>query len=259
MKTISIKGKKFSKVVLGTNAIYGRSHFSDARDREYVNRCNDEYIKALINKCMDLGINAVETSANERIIKLVSEIESISESKLYLIGNTRIDQTSQMKSHNDKFNFLLYHKSDICVIHSQFVDRSGTELEIRGLKKLIDKIHSAGLIAGISTHRNSTVDLCEELEYGVDVYLFPLNKKGFVYPGYDGDESVESRVKLINRIPKPFVLMKALGAGRIPPEDGLRFVLENSKPNDIITLGLSSIEEAEESISIIREYIDIVT
>ena len=256
MKTVSIQGKEFSKVVLGTNAIYGRSHFSTARDNEYAERCTDEYVKALIYKCVELGINTVETSANERILKIVSELRSNPEIPLQLIASTRIDQTSAMKRHNEKFDFILEYKSDVCVIHSQFVDRPGTEHEIRGLKKLIDKIHAAGLIAGISTHKNSTVELCEKEEYGVDVYLFPLNNTGFVYPGYEGNETVESRIELINRIQKPFVLMKALAAGRIAPGDGLRFVLENSKPNDILSLGLSSIEEAEESIGIIRKFLN---
>ncbi len=51
------------------------------------------------------------------------------------------------------------------------------------------------------------------------------------------------------------MLMKTLGAGRIPPVDGLLFALENSKDTDIITLGLGSVEEAEESLSIVCEQV----
>ena len=59
MIKVSIKGKKFSKIALGTNAIYGRSHFSEARSEEYQNRCTDDYITLLIEKCMKLGVNVV--------------------------------------------------------------------------------------------------------------------------------------------------------------------------------------------------------
>jgi hypothetical protein len=54
-------------------------------------------------------------------------------------------------------------------------------------------------------------------------------------------------------MPKPFVLMKALASGRIPPGEGLPFVLENGKPDDLITLGFGSIGEADESIGIIEK------
>ena len=255
MNKVSIGGTLFSKVVCGTNALYGRSHFSRARDMEYSSRCDDEYIKRMLAKCMEFGVNAVETSANERIQQIVTDLRAQHQKPLYMIGNTRIDKTSEMKSHQERFRFLIENRSDICVIHSQFVDRPRKTEEIKGLKRLIETMHKAGLIAGISTHRISTVDLCEKQEYGIDAYLFPLNEMGFVYPGYDGSESVDERISLIQNTPKPFILMKTLAAGRIPPIDGLRFAMENCKASDIITLGLGSIEEAEESLGFVHEYL----
>ena len=79
---------------------------------------------------------------------------------------------------------------------------------------------------------------------------------GFVYPGYDGRDTIAERIRIIQDTPKPFILMKTLGAGRIPPIEGLQFVLENSKPSDIITLGLGSIEEAQESLAFVQEYLE---
>ncbi len=256
MKKVSIGGTRFSKVICGTNAFYGRSHFSQARDVEYSTRCDDEYIKKVLIKCMDFGVNAIESSANERIQQIISNLRAYYQTPLYFIGNTRIDKTSPMKSHQEKFKFLIENRSDICVIHSQFVDRPRKTEEIKGLRRFVQKIHKAGLIAGISTHRISTIELCEIQHYGIDVYLFPLNMTGFVYPGYDGNESVAERIRTIQSTPKPFILMKTLGAGRIPPIEGLQFALENCKPSDIITLGLGSIEEAEESLAFVQEYLE---
>ncbi len=256
MKKVLINGKSFSKVVCGTNAFYGRSHFSQARDTEYATRCDDETIQQIIATCLKLGVNAVESSANERIQQIIDKMRPQAKTPIHFIGNTRIDATSPMKSHQEKFNFLLEHQADICVIHSQFVDRPRKTDEIKGLKRFIDKIHAAGLIAGISTHRVSTVELCESQHYGIDVYLFPLNPTGFVYPGYDGNESVTERISLIQNTPKPFVLMKTLGAGRIPPLEGLQFALDNCKPSDIITLGLGSVEEAEESLGLVQAHLE---
>jgi hypothetical protein len=239
----------------GSNAFYGRSHFSEARSAEYGQRSTDAYIEQVIRVCMKHGVNAVETCANERIQVIVDRIRVTSSAPLYFVGNTRIDHTSSMKSHPQKLAYLLEHGADICLIHSQFVDRPrSSESEIKGLRPMLDKIHEAGLLAGISTHRISTVEFCEEHDYPIDVYLFPLNMIGFVYEDYDGHETVEERIKLVKACPKPMILMKALAAGRIPPTEGLPFVLANSKPNDMLSLGLSSLEEAEESLAIIETY-----
>jgi hypothetical protein len=251
MNTVRIGNKSFSKIICGTNAFYARSHFSDARDSEYKTRFTDDYIENTINYCIDNGINTVETSANERIWNI---FEKIRENKnLLTIGSTRVDETSQVKSHQAKLKFLINNKSDICVIHSQFIERPTSINEIKGLQKLIDKIRGANLIVGVSAHKISVIELCEK-KYDIDTYLFPLNPTGFVYPGYDGKESANDRISLVKNTEKPFILMKTLGAGRIPPTEGLYFALENSKKSDAITVGFGSIEEVTESIDIINKY-----
>ena len=98
------------------------------------------------------------------------------------------------------------------------------------------------------------MERCEKNGYGIDAYLFPLNLSGFVYPGYDGTESIQQRIDLVCGVAKPFILMKVLGAGRIPPDEGLHFVLQNSKPNDLISLGFGGEGEVTESLLWIEKY-----
>ena len=132
MKQISIKGKYFSKVVCGTNPFYGSSHFSKARDIDFRTRCDDEYIKKVITRCLELGVNAVESSANERIHQILSDLRESFRAPIHFIGSTRIDKTSQMTSHQEKLKFLIEKNADICVIHAQFVDRQRKTKEIKG-------------------------------------------------------------------------------------------------------------------------------
>lgn len=251
MKTVTIGNKQFSKMICGTNAIYARSHFSTARDNEYKARFTDNYIEEMINFCIDNGVNCVETSANERIWNIFNRIQS--KKNFLIIGSTRIDDTSLMKSHQGKLNFLIEKRVDMCVVHSQFVERPTSIYEIKGLQRLIDKIRDSGLLVGISAHQISIIELCEK-KYDIDAYLFPLNSTSFVYPGYKDKESVSDRIATVKGIEKPFILMKTLAAGRIPPEEGLSFVLDNSKESDIISLGIGSIEEAKESIELVNKY-----
>ena len=117
----------------------------------------------------------------------------------------------------------------------------------------LKKIHAAGLLAAVSTHRVDTVELCERASYGIDAYLFPLNPIGFAYPGYQGSESVQERVDLVQSVPTPFILMKTLAAGRIPPNEGLQFIAENAKPNDLICMGFGSEDEVSESVALVEK------
>jgi hypothetical protein len=248
MRTVLIGGIEFSRVMCGTNPFYARSHFSEARDREYSQRFDDQAIERVVERCLQLGINTVESSANERIHRLLLSLRARHESPIHFIGSTRIDDTSRMKSHQQKLQYLIDMRAALCLIHAQIVDRPGNSGDIPGLERMLDKIHEAGLLAGISAHRISTVELCEKRRYPIDTYMFPLNLTGFVYPGYDGGETPQERANLIRGVDKPFILIKVLGAGRTPPQEGLQFVAENCKPDDLVSFGFGSEEELEETI-----------
>ena len=252
MKQVTIGNRTFSKVICGTNPFYGHSHFSAARNAEYLGRFDDTTVERTIQQCIRRGINAVESPANQRIVSILSTLRDSSPQPIHFVGTTRIDETSDMKSHQRKLSFLIENRAAICVVHSQYVDRPREGGSIKGLERLIERIHEAGLLAGISTHRVETVELCETQGYGIDTYMFPLNLSGFVYPGYDGNESVQERVDVVRSVSKPFILIKALGAGRIPPKEGLQFLAENAKPNDLISLGLASEQEVDESLGLIE-------
>jgi hypothetical protein len=251
-KKIIIGTQSFSKVLCGTNPFYGHSHFSAARDAEYLARFDDRRIAQTIRECLRRGVNTVESSANRRIGSILSTLRDAGSQPIHLVGTTRIDETSDIKTHQQKLSFLIENRAAICVVHSQYVDRPWEAGSIEGLAPLIEKIHEAGLLAGISTHRVRTVELCETRHYGIDTYMFPLNLSGFVYPGYDGNESVRERVDVVRGVSKPFILIKALGAGRIAPKEGLQFLAENAKPSDLISLGLASEQEIDESLGLIE-------
>ena len=253
MKQVSIGNLGFSKIVCGTNPFYGHSHFSAARNAEYLGRFDDQTIERMIQRCFSLGINAVESCANERVISILARMRSKHAGPIHFIGSTRIDETSEIKSHQQKLSFLIENRAEVCVVHAQCVDRPRKGDAIDGLPRLIEKIHQAGLLAGISTHRAETVALCEEHGYGVDTYLFPLNLSGFVYPGYEGTEGVQERISIVRNTPKPFILIKVLGAGRIPPAEGLPFVAENAKPTDLICLGFATEDEVSEAAELIED------
>jgi len=254
MKQVTIGNLTFSKVLCGTNAFWGHSHFSEARNAEYLDRFDDATIERTIRHCIGLGMNTVESCANERILAILSKLRKSTPSPIHFVGSTRIDETSPIKSHQEKLSFLIENRADICVVHAQYVDRPRKSDSIGGLKELIETIHEAGLLAGISTHCVETIELCERQHYGLDTYLFPLNLSGFVYPGFVGNDTVRERVNIVRGVDKPFILIKTLAAGRIPPDEGLHFIAENSKPHDLVSIGFGGAGEIAETIRVVEKY-----
>ncbi|MBI5693136.1 MAG: hypothetical protein HZC55_23920 [Verrucomicrobia bacterium] len=248
MKTIRIGSREFSRVLFGTNAVFGRSHFSVARDAEYRARFDAAGIERLVQRAVDSGINTVESSASDRIGAVLSAVRKRSPRPVCFVGSTRIDETSEIKSHHRKLEQLIATRAEVCVIHAQFVDRSENTDAVAGLEPMLEQIHAAGLLAGISTHRVRTVELCERRGYAIDTYMFPLNATGFVYPGYPGRESVKDRIDLVRGVAKPFILMKTLAAGRLPPSEALPFVAEHAKPIDLVSIGFGSEAELDETL-----------
>ena len=61
---------------------------------------------------------------------------------------------------------------------------------------------------------------------------------------------MQDRIDIVRSTPKPFILIKALAAGRIPPGEGLPFIAENAKPNDIVSIGFGSEDEVTESVEL---------
>ena len=253
MKQVGIGNLIFSKIICGTNPFYGHSHFSEARNAEYLGRFDAETIERTIQCCINMGMNTVESSANERIVSILSGLRSKNREPIHFIGSTRIDETSDMKGHQQKLSFLIENRAEVCVIHAQYVDHPSRGESIGRLTRFVEKIHNAGLLAAISTHRVETVGLCERHGCGIDTYLFPLNLSGFVYPGYKGTESVQERINVVQNTPKPFILIKILGAGRIPPDEGFQFVAENMKPGDLVSVGFGTEDEVSESVELVEK------
>lgn len=255
MRTVRVGPLELSRVVCGSNPFNARSHFSAARDAEYAARFTAEAVDRVLRRALDLGLNAYENSASERAWDAVERVRRATGRTLHFVGSTRIDETSGMKSLDQKLRFLLDRKAEVCIIHAQHAEKHWRGDEIPGLARMLEEIHAHGLLAGVSAHRIATVELCERKGYAIDAYLFPINATGFVYPGYDGGETPEQRAELVRAIPKPFILMKTLAAGRIPPGEALQFVAESIKPTDLVSIGVGSVEELEETVQIAGKWL----
>lgn len=137
--------------------------------------------------------------------------------------------------------------AQVCMIHPNFTDRHlhTARREITGAEELLSRIRSLGMIPGLCTHRPETLPLVTEAGYDVEVFILPLNVAGFLMP-----VETDWQGRLIRDTPKPVICIKPLAAGRVMPSSGIPFVYQNSKPTDMMCVGMLSPEEVEEDVAI---------
>ena len=182
-----------------------------------------------------LGIDTYETSASERAW-MSSGASASRRPPLDFIGSTRIDETSETKSHAQKLQFLIERRRS---------GASSTPSTWRCSGRATRSPASTGCwtrsmppvavrhLGPSGRHRGAM----REARVRHRHLPFPLNLTGFVDPGYKGTETPVRRGGTRPQRGEALHLMKTLGARRLPPAEGLQFVAENSKPNDLISIG----------------------
>ena len=74
-------------------------------------------------------------------------------------------------------------------------------------------------------------------------YISIYNAVGFLM-----QIEVDWVARIVNKAQKPVMTIKPLAAGRLPPFQGLTFVWNTIRPQDMVTVGTSSPKEAAEVI-----------
>ena len=124
--------------------------------------------------------------------------------------------------------------------------RKGKWNVIRGWLELI-KSHS--LPAGMATHRATTHLEAEQRGLPTDFYHQTLYR-----PDNYVRQGLEESLAVIEKLDKPVVAYKALGAGRIMPKDTLPYIFKRLKSKDGVCVGFfpKSRDEIAENSSLTR-------
>jgi len=236
-----------SRMICGTNPFFGFSHFSAARDEWFREYFTDERIFQVMQKCDELGINAVISAPNERLHKLLDALADRTGRRWIWMCTPGGSDASAVA---DGIRWCAAHKAEICMPHTSYTDSHLVpgENRVAGLQELTALIRDLGMIPGLSTHRPEAMTVCERAGYDIEVYVQPLNPIGFLCP-----VETDWTARVIRSTPKPVVAIKPLAAGRVMPPTGLPFVYSSIKENDAVAVGFMSAREVEEDVTISLE------
>ena len=242
--TAEIRGKKFSRLILGGNLIGGWAH---ARDLIYVSKLikayhnRDKIFETLLlaEKC---GINSFLTNPilcqtiNEYWRRDIGKIQFISD-----CGGTDIVEGTQRSIDSG---------AAACYVHGGIADRLVREGKLDLIAKVLDLIRKNGLPAGIGGHYLKTITSC--VEYGIEPDFW---MKTFHHTNYWSAKSEEEHDNIYCRTPQdtmefmknlkqPWIAFKILAAGAITPDKGFRYAFENGA--DFICVGMYDFQIVED-------------
>jgi len=242
---VEISGIRVSKFICGTNPFNGYSHFSKARDIWMQRYFTLEKVIEVLERCQELGMTSLIGPINEKTCQVQKELVKRGRPPMVWVSTTLGWLDKELLRKETKIAAEVGNK--LHAIHCSFVDSHlvSSKNKIEDIEDLLSYIRELGMIPGISTHRPETLSVLANSSYDIEFVILPFNSIGFL-----SNLEVNWIAKMIRDFPKPIIIIKSLAAGRLMPEQGIPFVLENVKPNDPVAIGVMSPEEVEEDVII---------
>jgi hypothetical protein len=119
---------------------------------------------------------------------------------------------------------------------------------IRDLDRYTRMIRERGMIPGLSTHMPETVVYADMMEADIETYIQIYNAAGFLM-----QVEADWVMRIIQNAKKPVMTIKPLAAGRLLPVVGLAFAWNTIRSQDMVTIGVTTPDEASEVIEISLE------
>ena len=232
-----------SRLILGSNPFFGWAHGnpqgSDIEMRAYY---TDAQVMSVLDAAAEQGITAVWTPCYPPWIRLWNEYQGkggklkiwIGQPDAYSHGEAVPDPNPNIpKKMKEHIIAAAQNGAKAICIQGVQVDAQFKAGRIDVVRDWLELIKSFGLPAGIATHRASTHLMAEKEGLPTDFYHQTLYRPDNYIPA-----GLEESLATIEKLDKPVVAYKVLGAGRILPKDTFPYVFRRLRPKDGICVGV---------------------
>lgn len=258
----TVGGVSISRMIIGTNWFLGFSHTTAAKDQFIKERIRQrKQIADILEVFFKAGVDTVMGLVDvEPLADAVKDAEDRTGVKGIMVSTPLfpVSKDVPVKGFDPaiidpiletqvKFGarFCFPHQSTTDAL----VDRCTRE--IRQIGPLIKKIRERGMIPGLSTHMPETIIYADETGIDVETYISLYNSMGFLM-----QVEVDWIANIIRQADKPVMTIKPMAAGQLRPFQALNFVWNTIRPQDMVTVGTMTPDEARELIAISLEILE---
>lgn len=243
---IKVGTKEIPRTLLGTSPFIAAAQFGHrARLYQLDLYNNPENILKIIRRSYELGVTGIQLIPYPPVVEAVQWAREEG-CKLHIVGTVRPDQEEE------DIKLLSELESSAMLLHAVITDRCDWNFISKQLKSINDE----NAVQGLVTHTpfRTTRKLFDSPVLDLfQMYMVPLNKIGYlmdtdVFMAKERRELGES----LKKLDKVIIAKKTLAAGIIAPDDAFNY-LKTVDFADVITVGIASEAEAEETFSLLGE------
>jgi len=251
-----VGGLSVSRLIIGTNWFLGWSHTTAAKDafiKEHVTerRKIADIIEVFLRRGVDTIMGLIQ---HPPLAEAIAEAEQRAGVKAIIVSTPSFPATARTPMEgfdNDECRRILDQEramgTAICMPHTSITDKmvDACTREVRKMDGLCRMIRERGMIPGLSTHMPEAITYADETGLDVETYIAIYNTMGFLM-----HLEVDWIAKLIRQAKKPVMTIKPMAAGQVRPFQGLTFVWNTIREQDMVTVGTMTPREAEECMDL---------
>ena len=252
---VNFCGLDMTRLVIGANPFGGYSHQTPERDKVMREFHTPDQILETWRQALDAGITAMVT--NNETPHVLDALERYfadgTEGKLQWIAQVNHNRNPEM---TDAIDETVKIGCKALFIHGGVVDNLYKNRDGKTIRKWVTHAQSHGIPVGIAGHSPVVHDWVNSLDI-VDFHVVCFFDCGSVH-NQEGErfslEDIAEAVKCIQRIEKPCIGYKIMGAGRIDPKMAFQYAFDNIKVGDVVNVGMHRGDKE----TIVRENVDLV-
>ncbi len=249
----AVAGISLSRMIIGTNWMLGWSHRGPAADRQIKNRFPDGRAAfPLLSAFLERGVDTIMGPLQQEAVmqEAVLEAQERTGRGMILIDTPIINVDDSAEARREAMATIRRSRkcgAVFCLIHHSSAEQlvNKNQHRIMRLGDYTDMIRQEGMIPGLSAHMPELITYSDENGEDVETYIQIYNCMGFMM-----QVEIETVASIINSAKKPVMTIKPMAAGRVTPYVGLNFAWNTIRPCDMVTVGCTHPDEAEEDIEI---------
>ncbi len=250
-----VGGVSVSRMIIGTNWFLGYSHTSAAKDKFINSYQSRERVAEILTVFLRHGIDTMMGMPVPWLSEAMRDAEQRVGRKMILILTPGFNTLPGGPPENEPevvFDRCRELGATFCFPHTSVTDIliDKRAREIRDLPRLTQLIRERGMIPGLSTHEPESIVFSDERGYDVESYIQIFNAIGFLM-----HVEVDWVMRVIHRAKKPVMTIKPMAAGRLLPPVGLLFSWNAIRDQDMVTVGTTTPEEAQEVIDLSLDFL----
>ncbi len=255
LPTVNFCGLNVTRLIIGANPFGGYSHQNPARDQEMRAYYTPERIMETWERAWNAGINTMITNNETPHVIQTTAKYLASGGPLQWIAQINCNQSSDMRAAIDR---VVEVGCKAGYLHGGFVEHLYMDRDADALHDYIQHGQSYGIPMGVAGHSPAVHDWVNSLDL-VDFHAVCFFNCGSLHDG-KGDKfhlaDVFKAVQCIQRLEKPCIGYKIMGAGRIDPLMAFEFAFKHIKPTDVVNVGMHRGDKdgmVEENVGLVRE------